>query len=512
MFISIRNSLFLSLLAGTLACGAQNNSDYAASSATNRRAMAADHSSMMGAPASMSESGDTYESDQENQVTSAADQSTSTFSIDVDTASYANARRFLRQGHLPPANSIRVEEFINYFRYAYAGPENDRPFAVHSEVASSPWTPGHKLLKIGIQGKRLDNSALPKRNLVFLLDVSGSMSASDKLPLLKQGFRMLSNTLGEDDRVSIVVYAGAAGAVLLPTSGADKHTIMEALDNLQGGGGTNGGQGIELAYKLAEQNFDPDAVNRIILASDGDFNVGMTNKNELVKLIERKRKSGVYLSVLGFGRGNLNDATMEQLADKGNGNYSYIDSVSEAKKVLVEEGASTLITIAKDVKIQVEFDTEMVENYRLIGYENRVMANEDFDNDAADAGELGPGHSVSALYEFLPKEGANGKSIAELRLRYKLPNGEQSYLLTQDIGEENESSAGASTEMRFASAVAGFALLLKHSEFSGQLGWDRVEAMASDALGENPSKYRKELLELIRVARGLSQSTSELAQ
>ncbi len=323
---------------------------------------------------------------------------------------------------------------------------------------------------------------------------------------------MLSNTLGEDDRVSIVVYAGAAGAVLLPTSGADKHTIMEALDNLQGGGGTNGSQGIELAYKLAEQNFDPDAVNRIILASDGDFNVGMTNKDELVKLIERKRKSGVYLSILGFGRGNLNDATMEQLADKGNGNYSYIDSVREAKKVLVEEGASTLITIAKDVKIQVEFDTDMVESYRLIGYENRVMANEDFDNDAADAGELGPGHSVSALYEFLPKEGANGNSIAELRLRYKLPSGEQSYLLAQDIGEQDESSAGASTEMRFASAVAGFALLLKQSEFSGQLGWDQIEAMASDALGENPSTYRKELLELIRIARALSHKTSELAQ
>ena len=274
----------------------------------------------------------------ENQVRTSSEQAVSTFSIDVDTAAYSNARRFLTSGHLPPANAVRIEEFINYFSYAYPDPVNDVPFAVHSEVTTAPWNSQHELVRIGLQGVRMDNSELPRRNLVFLVDVSGSMSNADKLPLLREGFKMLTRTLGEEDYVSIVVYAGAAGAVLLPTSGANQEAILGALDKLQSGGSTNGGEGIKLAYKLAEQNFEPDAINRVILASDGDFNVGMTNKEALIELVEAKRKSGVYLSVLGFGSGNLKDATMEQIADKGNGNYSYIDSAAEARKVLVDEG------------------------------------------------------------------------------------------------------------------------------------------------------------------------------
>lgn len=514
MFISLRNTLYLTLLTGSISCGASNsNQPYQnASHATDRVTMSMSESAPSAGYAPIAQSGDQYESPQENQQVQTAEQALSTFSIDVDTASYANARRYLRNGQLPPPNSIRVEEFINYFSYDYAGPTSNEPFAVHSEITNSPWTPGHKLLKVGLQGKRIHNSDLPARNLVFLLDVSGSMSAADKLPLLKSGFRMLLSTLSERDRVSIVVYAGAAGAVLMPTSGSDKQSIVDALDQLQSGGGTNGVQGIELAYELAEKNFDPAAINRVILASDGDFNVGMSNREELGKLIEKKREGGVYLSVLGFGRGNLNDATMEKLADKGNGNYSYIDSESEARKVLVEEGASTLITIAKDVKIQLEFNTENVESYRLIGYENRVMANEDFDNNAADAGELGPGHSVTALYEFLPRSDSKSTDIAALRLRYKGPKGGPNLQMNESIRADKENVEGASNEMRFASAVAGFALLLKNSEYAGSLQWAKLETVALGALGKNPSKYRKELLELIRVARCLNSSASQLAQ
>jgi len=454
---------------------------------------------------------DDYARVDENSYKTSQEQAFSTFSIDVDTASYSNARRFLMSGHVPPANAVRIEEFINYFSYDYADPTEDVPFAVHSETTTAPWNPGHELLRIGVQGKRMDNSELPQRNLVFLIDVSGSMSNADKLPLLREGFKMLTQTLGEEDYVSIVVYAGAAGAVLLPTSGANQDTIMGALDKLQSGGSTNGGQGIQLAYKLAEQNFDPKAINRVILASDGDFNVGMTNKGALIKLVEEKRKSGVYLSVLGFGRGNLKDATMEQIADKGNGNYSYIDTAREAQKVLVDEGGSTLITIAKDVKIQVEFNTDAVKSYRLIGYENRMLAKKDFDNDSVDAGELGPGHSVTALYEVEPKAGRGTQPMASVKLRYKRPDSEKSELLTHAISQKHAPFAKASQDMRFATSVAGFGLLLRNSKHSGSLTWGALQAMAEDAVGNHKSEHRQEFLKLLGLAGKLAGPKAELA-
>ncbi len=464
------------------------------------------------APAPARVQSESYAPIRENRYHDSRQQAFSTFSIDVDTAAYSNTRRFLRSGHLPPAGAVRIEEFVNYFSYAYPGPTSDVPFSVHSDVAIAPWNPAHRLVRIGLQGERMDISELPKRNLVFLIDVSGSMSSHDKLPLLREGFKMLTQTLGEEDYVSIVVYAGAAGAVLLPTSGADQESIMAALNALQSGGSTNGGAGIELAYKLAERNFDPKAINRVILASDGDFNVGMTNKQALIELIELKRKSGVYLSVLGFGRGNLKDSTMEQIADKGNGNYSYIDTAAEARKVLVDEGGSTLITIAKDVKIQVEFNADAVENYRLIGYENRKLAKEDFENDKVDAGELGPGHSVTALYEVTPKAGSKARSLATVRLRYKRPDASKSKLLTTNITNRSTAFAKASQDMRFATSVAGFGLLLRDSGHKGSLTWHALQAMAEDAVGNHKSRHRQEFLELIGLARKIAGPKAQLAK
>ena len=465
----------------------------------------------MPAPQAPSSASDEYATIAENTYKTSEEQAFSTFSIDVDTASYSNTRRFLKSGHLPPAGAVRIEEFVNYFGYEYEGPTKDVPFAVHSETTVAPWNSKHEILRIGLQGQRRDNSELPQRNLVFLIDVSGSMSNADKLPLLREGFKMLTKTLGEEDYVSIVVYAGAAGAVLLPTSGANQGAIMGALDKLQSGGSTNGGQGIELAYKLAEQHFEPNAINRVILASDGDFNVGMTNKDALIALIEEKRKTGIYLSVLGFGRGNLKDATMEQIADKGNGNYSYIDSAREAQKVLVDEGGSTLITIAKDVKIQVEFNKAAVKSYRLIGYENRMLAKEDFDNDKVDAGELGPGHSVTALYEVERKAGQAGKPLAAVKLRYKRPNSSKSERLTHDISETSGAFAKASQDMRFAISVAGFGLLLRNSKHRGTLSWDALGAMAEEAVRDHKSEHRQEFLELIGLARKLAGPKAQLA-
>jgi Ca-activated chloride channel family protein len=456
-------------------------------------------------------SGDRYGNVPENQYNNTAQNAVSTFSIDVDTAAYSNVRRYLRSGSLPPTAAVRIEEFINYFSYDYKGPGENAPFSIHTEAAAAPWAKGHQLLKVGLQGFRMDTSDLPKRNLVFLVDTSGSMSSHDKLPLLKEGFKMLAQTLREEDRISIVAYASAAGAVLLPTSGYDQESIMNALDNLSSGGSTNGGQGIELAYKLAEQNFDPDAINRIILASDGDFNVGMTSKDALIDLIEEKRKSGVYFSALGFGRGNLNDATMEQLADKGNGNYSYIDSAAEAQKVLVDEGGSTLITIAKDVKVQVQFNDKAVESYRLIGYENRMLKKEDFENDKVDAGELGPGHSVTALYEVVLKPDSGAKKLVDVHLRYKRPDSNKSQLIVHSEAVTRSKLGRGSREMRFATAVAGFGLLLKKSEHKGSLTWKQLQGMAEEAVGQHKSKHRQEFLELVGVAARIAGPQAQLA-
>ena len=400
--------------------------------------------------------GESYKSVPENQFFAATSQPLSTFSIDVDTASYSNIRRYINDGQLPPKDAVRIEEMVNYFPYDYPQPTGDKPFSINTEVANAPWNPQHKLVQIGLQGKKVSVEKLPPNNLVFLIDVSGSMNEPNKLPLLKSSLKLLVNELRPTDRVSMVVYAGKAGLVLPSTSGKEKSKIIAALDKLEAGGSTAGGEGIVHAYQVARENFLKDGNNRVILASDGDFNVGVSSDEELVKLIEKERKSGVFLSIMGLGMGNLKDSKMEQLADKGNGNYAYIDSINEAKKVLVKEMGGTLFTIAKDVKIQVEFNPKQVQGYRLIGYENRVLANRDFKDDKKDAGELGAGHAVTALYEVIPvgvktdltfakptaspdaadkdtKIAANTQELLQVRLRYKAPKSDTSQLITSSV-------------------------------------------------------------------------------
>ncbi|MFN4151730.1 MAG: vWA domain-containing protein, partial [Candidatus Sericytochromatia bacterium] len=371
----------------------------------------------------------------------------STFSIDVDTASYANLRRFIKSNSVPPKDAVRIEEMINYFSYNYPQPEGKDPFSINVNISDCPWKAENKLLHIGLQGKKIDVSKLPPSNIVFLIDTSGSMSDENKLPLLKESFKLLVNQMRENDKVSIVTYAGSAGVVLEPTSGDKKEKIIEALDRLESGGSTAGGEGIELAYKVAEENLKANGNNRVVLATDGDFNVGPSSDGELVRMIEEKRKKGVFLSVLGLGMGNYKDSKMEQLADKGNGNYGYIDTLSEAKKIFVKQMGGTLFTIAKDVKLQLEFNPTKVKSYRLIGYENRVMRNEDFNDDKKDAGELGSGHSVTALYEVVPADGKDIKTelkyqdikikpeskvsdeFMTVKFRYKAPNEDTSKLI-----------------------------------------------------------------------------------
>ncbi len=440
----------------------------------------------------------------ENLVIPTADMATSTFAIDVDTASYSNVRRFLNQGSRPPADAVRIEELVNYFDYDYPAPTGDVPFSVNQEIADCPWNPAARLVHIGLQARELPVDQLPARNLVFLLDVSGSMESADKLPLLRRSMKLMVETLDADDRVAIVVYAGATGVVLEPTSGADQQAIMAALDRLQAGGSTNGGRGIERAYDLARQNFKAGAINRVILATDGDFNVGTTSKADLERLIERERESGVFLSVLGLGTGNLGDATMELLADKGNGNYAYLDSIDEARKVLVTEAGGTLVTVAKDVKIQVEFDPAQVESHRLIGYENRMLAERDFEDDRKDAGEIGAGHSVTAMYEVvLADQAVPGVALAQLRLRYKLPAGQTSEPLSVPIVDRGLALAASSNDFRFAAAVAEFGLLLGNSNNQGTASWQQVSALARAALGDDRGGHRGEFVELVGKASDL---------
>src|SRR5436189_264542 len=405
-----------------------------------------------------------YAKVEENKFKSAKDEPVTTFAIDVDRASYANVRRFLNSGIAPPPDAVRVEEMINYFTYHYPQPSSDVPFSITTEVAGCPWNTNNRLLRIGIQGRNLDAWKMAPNNLVFLLDVSGSMEPPQRLPLLKSAFRLLAEQLRPEDRVAIVVYAGAAGLVLPSTSGADKETILGAIDNLEAGGSTAGGAGIELAYETASENFLKDGNNRVILATDGDFNVGVSSVEELEKLIEQKRKSGINLSVLGVGDDNYHDANLETLADKGNGNYAYLDSLKEAEKVFKHELTGTLVTIAKDVKVQLEFDPSLVESYRQIGYENRALANKDFEDDTKDAGELGAGHSVTALYEITPAAGAHG-TIATLKLRYKEPKEEVSKLITASAKDEGTSAYAASADMQFASAVAELGMLFRSTLF-----------------------------------------------
>lgn len=452
----------------------------------------------------------------ENTFKMAMDNPLSTFSIDVDRASYANVRRFLNDNQLPPVGAVRIEEMLNYFDYDYPQPTGDDPLAISLEVAACPWNDAHQLAMIGMQGVKVDTKDLPPNNLVFLLDVSGSMDSPDKLPLLKSALRMLLNQLRPEDRVSIVVYAGAAGVVLEPTS--DKERVADAIERLEAGGSTAGGAGIELAYKLAQESFIKNGNNRVILATDGDFNVGTSSDSELVRLIEKKRDSGIYLTVLGFGTGNLKDSKMEKLADKGNGNYAYIDDILEAKKTLVNEMGGTLVTIAKDVKIQVEFNPAQVKAYRLIGYENRVLAKEDFDNDKKDAGELGSGHTVTALYELIPAGSAedipveadlkyqktqlvDSDDLLTIKLRYKQPNSDASKLLVRSISSGESDRSVPSENFRFASEVAEFGLLLRNSEFKGSADYERIIQHAKAAKGEDPEGYRAEFIKLVEKAR-----------
>ncbi len=461
-----------------------------------------------------------------NPVHLVAESPVSTFSIDVDSASYANVRRLLNQGVLPRHDAVRVEELINYFSYDYPTPSlNDDPFAVHTEVGPSPWHAERHLLHVGIKGYELPEAELPPANLVFLIDVSGSMQSPDKLGLLKSSMKMLVKRLSPEDRVAIAVYAGAAGTVLESTPGSERAKILSAIDQLTAGGSTNGGAGIRLAYSLAEQGLMTDGINRVILATDGDFNVGTTNTEALKNLVEAKRESGVALTVLGFGGGNYNDALMQELAQIGNGNAAYIDTLNEARKVLVEEIGATLNMIAKDVKIQIEYNPATVAEYRLIGYETRHLEREDFNNDKVDAGDIGAGHTVTALYE-IALTGSGGKVIdplrygttsretadaasgelAFLKLRYKRPDGDTSRLITQPV-EKDEiigDLARTSDNYRFSAAVAGFGQILRGGEHTGEFNLDAVAALASAARGKDPYGYRGEFLGMVRTADALA--------
>lgn len=463
-----------------------------------------------------------YAAFDDNRVVRTAEQPVSTFSIDVDTGSYSNVRRMLARGQLPPKDAVRVEEMLNYFDYGYPGPANrEQPFRVTTVLAPAPWDGKRVLMQVGIQGYDVARSEIPPANLVFLVDTSGSMATPDKLPLLKESFRQLVPRLRAQDRVTLVVYAGSAGLVLPPTPGDRHGEILDALGRLEAGGSTNGGEGIDLAYAMAKQSFIEGGVNRIVLATDGDFNVGIFDESALETKVESGRKAGIALTTLGFGEGNYNEALAEKLADVGDGNHAYIDTLMEGRKVLVEEMSSTLLTIASDVKIQVEFNPAQVAEYRLVGYENRQLAREDFNNDQVDAGEIGAGHDVTALYElclvgagcessdplrYAPANAAapaGGPELAFLKLRYKQPGTERSVLMERPV-TRRELQAQAPESLRFAASVAAYADLLRGGRNMKGFGWDQVEALARDARGDDPWGYRGEFLRLVAQARSLS--------
>ncbi len=473
-----------------------------------------------------------YAHHNDNEFLGAVQNPLSTFSIDVDNASYSNMRRFLTMQQLPPKDAVRSEEFINYFRYDYPQPKSTEPFSVNTEISSCPWNTAHKLVHIGLQGKEVPLAQLPPTNLVFLIDVSGSMDSPEKLPLLKEAFTMLTKQLRAQDRVAITVYAGNAGVVLPPTDGNDKSRILAALDKLSAGGSTAGGEGIKLAYSLAKQYFIKGGNNRVILATDGDFNVGVSSEGDLVRLIEQERESGVFLTVLGFGMGNYKDSKMEKLADKGNGNYAYIDNLREAQRVLVGQMSGTLFTIAKDIKIQVEFNPAAVQAYRLIGYENRMLAKEDFNNDKKDAGEIGAGHTVTALYEIVPvgavwqnpsgntsvdplkyqtpqaqhenKRFANNASeMMTVKIRYKEPEGTVSKLIERPVPNVDSPLQASSNNFKFSAAVAEFAMILRESPFKALSSYTQVLSLARESLGKDPDGYRAEFVRLVETAQML---------
>jgi Ca-activated chloride channel homolog len=471
-----------------------------------------------------------YDYIQENRFRLAGTEPVSTFSIDVDTASYSNVRRFLNTGTLPPADAVRTEELINYFRFAYPDAPANAPFSVTADVAACPWNPRHRLALIGLQARRIAEDRTPPRNLVFLLDVSGSMMPADKLPLVKTAMRMLVDTLEPADRVAIVVYAGASGLVLPSTPGDRKAEIQRAIVELRAGGSTNGAAGIQLAYDTASGAFIKGGINRVILATDGDFNVGVTSQGELVRLIEQQRERGIFLSVLGVGTGNVKDSTMEKLADKGNGNYAYLDSLHEARRVLIAEAGATLLTVAKDVKIQVEFNPRTVGAYRLIGYENRLMNREDFNDDKKDAGEIGSGHTVTALYELIPpgepvdapavdplkyqeptrpSPSAQSGELMTVKLRYKEPDGDRSQLLSIAVADR---SGELTPNLGFAASVAEFAMLLRRSEFKAQATWESARALAKRYRGDDADGYRAEFVRLVELAAALDAQNATSSQ
>ena len=476
--------------------------------------------------------GEQYDRIVDNPLQSVADHPESTFSIDVDTASYSKVRQYLVEyNQLPRPDAVRIEEMLNYFPYQYEAPSGNpsEPFAVHVAVTECPWNTEHRLVRLALKGREIERDSRPNSNLVLLIDSSGSMQQPNKLPLLKRGMRLLLGQLGESDRIAIVSYAGSAGLVLDSTPAGDSDTVMQGLQQLQAGGSTNGGQGLQLAYQVARDHFIPGGTNRVLLCTDGDFNVGMTGTDQMVRLVEQQSKDGIDLTVLGFGMGNLNDAMLEQISGRGNGNYAFIDTYNEAKKVLVEQLAGTLVTIAKDVKIQIEFNPQKVAAYRLIGYENRVLANEDFHDDKKDAGEIGAGHSVTALYELIPAGISLDQSVAQtdelkyqttrelssaaqsdelltVKLRYKLPEQAESDLIEQVVFDNDSMFEQADQEFQFAAAVAGFGMLLRDSEYRGEWNFESVRRTAEASIGSDPHGFREEFLELVAVARSLKGS------
>lgn len=478
---------------------------------------------------------ESYAATSENGFKNAMSHPRSTFSVDVDAASYSNLRRFINNGSLPPADAVRIEEMINYFDYDYAQPKGSDPVVIHTEISSAPWNTRHKLVKIGLQGRKIPVDNLPASNLVFLIDVSGSMNEHNKLPLLISSFKMLTEQLRASDKVAIVVYAGQAGMVLPSTPGDQKTKIKEALNQLSAGGSTAGGQGIELAYKIAAEHFIKGGNNRVILATDGDFNVGASSDQDMQKLIENKRKSGIFLTALGFGMGNYKDSKMETLANKGNGNYAYIDNISEARKTLINEFGGTLFTIAKDVKLQVEFNPAKVQAYRLVGYENRMLKARDFNDDQKDAGEMGSGHTVTALYEVIPVgikssfsdsvdelkyqtekkselTSSNSRELLTVKVRYKNPGTEVSKLITEPVIDTVVPFGKASENFRFSAAVAEFGMLLRQSPYQQNADFDQVIKNAQQAIGKDQEGYRSEFVKLARSAKLLAKDLLTLEQ
>ncbi|SDP87001.1 Ca-activated chloride channel family protein [Mucilaginibacter sp. OK268] len=478
---------------------------------------------MMPSPPENTES---YKGINENGFKTVTSEPLSTFSVDVDAASYSNVRRFINNGQLPPADAVRIEEMINYFHYNLVGPTNNEPVAIHTELSAAPWNSNHRLLRIGLKAKTIANDKLPASNLVFLIDVSGSMYEPNKLPLVQSSLKMLVNQLRPQDKVAIVVYAGAAGVVLPATSGDKKTTISNAIDNLQAGGSTAGGAGIKLAYKIAMENFMKGGNNRVMLATDGDFNVGASSDDDMEKLIEKERESGISLSVLGFGMGNYKDSKMETLADKGNGNYAYIDNITEARKTLISEFGGTLFTIAKDVKLQVEFNPGKVQAYRLLGYENRALNKEDFNNDKKDAGDMGSGHTVTAFYEIVPagvKDDysssvdplkyqkpkpvpytSSSDEMLTIKFRYKQPTSSVSKMSHVEVYDKPVVLNSTSTDFRFAAAVAEFGMLLRDSQFKQHSTYDQAIKMARTAKGDDSEGYRAEFIKLAESAKLLN--------